>query len=44
MLIIAFVAFFILVLAWLMAPAGEIEAAPVAAPTPNLTLGEASPA
>ena len=35
MLIIAFVAFLILVLAWLLAPTGEAKPAPVAAaPTP----------
>ena len=31
MLLVAFVAFFLLVLAWLIAPTGEIEDAPVPA-------------
>ena len=39
MLLIAFVAFFILVLAWLIAPTGEIEAAPVPA-APALPIRE----
>ena len=39
MLLFAFVAFFLLVVAWLMAPNGEVrEAAVTAAPAP--TLGE----
>ena len=39
MLLIAFVAFFILVLAWLIAPTGESDAAPAAA-APSLPIGE----
>ncbi len=41
MLIIAFVAFFFLVVGWLMAPNGEVEPGPGAAPIPSLTIGEA---
>ena len=43
MLLIAFVAFFILVVAWLLAPNGEIvaETAPAPTPTPTLKVGEA---
>ncbi len=39
MLLIAFVAFFILVFAWLMAPTGKIDAAPAPA-APALPLAE----
>ncbi len=39
MLLIAFVAFFVLVLAWLIAPTGEIEAAP-APVMPSLPIQE----
>ena len=42
MLLIAFVAFFILVLAWLIAPTGEATAAPATTPVPSLQVGEAS--
>ena len=43
MILLAFIAFFILVVAWLLAPTGEAEAVPVAAPAPTLKVGE-SPA
>ena len=42
MLLIAFVAFFVLVLAWLIAPNGEPAAQPAPAPVPSLKVGEAS--
>ena len=42
MILFAFIAFFVLVVAWLLAPTGEAEAAPVAAPAPTLKVGEAS--
>ena len=42
MLLIAFIAFFILVLAWLVAPTGETTAAPAAAPATSVQVGEAS--
>ena len=45
MLILAFVAFFVLVLAWLIAPNGEVAAAPAAPaaePASAMTMGEAS--
>ena len=42
MLVIAFIAFLALVVAWLVAPNGEIQATPEPAPvpSPNLKVGE----
>ncbi len=41
MLLIAFVAFIVLVLAWLVAPNGEVrDAAPVSPSSPSPSLGE----
>ena len=40
MLIIAFVAFVVLLLAWLIAPNGEVERSPAAAPAPQLKVGD----
>ena len=44
MIAIAFICFAILVVAWLMAPTGEIKAegasAPAAGPAPALTVGD----
>lgn len=40
MLILVFAAFAILVLAWLLAPNGEVAATPVTAAVPPLTVGE----
>jgi hypothetical protein len=42
MLVIAFIAFLALVVAWLVAPNGEIQATPepVPVPSPNLKVGE----
>jgi hypothetical protein len=45
MLVIAFIAFLALVVAWLVAPNGEIQGAPepaVVAPSPSLKVGEAT--
>ena len=44
MLLLAFVAFFALLLVWLLAPSGDVKAAPVIEqPLPNLAVSE-SPA
>ena len=41
MILFAFIAFFVLVVAWLLAPTGEAEAVPAAASAPALKVGEA---